>query len=329
MKRFSFCILCLFASIYPSLLWSQTGTAGKPFIINWLPKEYEGNAQDWGIAQDRRGVMYFANNDGLLEYDGVTWRMHAFSDNSFIRSLAIGADSNIYIGGKGEIGFFLPGNEMQKNNGSKNPFNRKYISLTKYLPPKDQDFKDVWKTCINLKSVFFQTKNRLFRYSPSEMAYGNNDSVCQSCLHVWASEERFGGLAIVNNQIYTATANKGLMEIKGDSLVSLPGTEKIGNGFVFIVPYNDTAGSKKILIGTSDQHLYIYDGKTCGLLNSKAADFIKQFNIYDAIELKDGSIAIATQGGGVIIIDPSAGGKIVRNFNKASGLKSDITYSLN
>ncbi len=329
MKRFSFCILFLIACIYPSLLLSQSGAAGKPFIINWLPKEYGGNAQDWGIAQDNRGVMYFANNDGLLEYDGASWRMHEFSDNSFIRSLAIGADSNIYIGGKGEIGFFLPGNEMQKNNGSKNPFNRKYISLTKYLLPKDEDFKDVWKTCINLKSVFFQTKNRLFRYTPSQNTNNNRDSVCSNCIHVWTSEERFGGLAIVNNNIYTTTANKGLMEILGDSIVTLPGSEKIGNGFVFIVPYNDTAGSKKILIGTNDQQLYIYDGKACRLLNSKAIDFIKQFNIYDAIALKDGTIAIATQGGGVIIIDPSAGGKIVRVFNKESGLKSDIIYNLN
>ena len=36
--------------------------------------------------------MYFGNSDGLLEYDGVTWRMLRFEENSFVRSLAIGID---------------------------------------------------------------------------------------------------------------------------------------------------------------------------------------------------------------------------------------------
>ena len=232
-----------------------------------MPKEFGANAQNWGVVQDNRGVMYFANSDGLLEFDGVTWRVLEFAENSFIRSLAIGADSNIYIGGKGEIGYFLPANEMQKNSGLKNPFSRKYISLTKYLQPKDQDFTDVWETCISSQSVFFQTKKHLFRYTPSQTA--NRDSLCHNCMYVWTTDERFGGLAIVNNDIYTANASNGLMEIKGDSIVPLPDGKKIGNGFSFIVPYNDTAGSKKILIGTEDQQLYIYDGKACTLLSGE------------------------------------------------------------
>ena len=69
--------------------------------------------------------------------------------------------------------------------------------------------------------------------------------------------------------------------------------------------------------------------KHARLLNSAAAGFVKQFNIYNAITLNDGTIAIATQGGGVIIIDPLAEGKIVQVLNKASGLKADITYNVN
>jgi signal transduction histidine kinase/streptogramin lyase len=329
MKLHSFCILFFIACACPVLVWSQSNVAGKPFIINWLPKEYGANAQNWCAAQDKRGVMYFGNSDGLLEYDGVKWRTLEFAENSFTRSLAIGADNNIYIGGKGEIGYLLPANEMQKNSGSKNPFSRKYISLTKYLQPKDQDFTDVWATCISSKYVFFQTKKHIFRYTPSQTANSNHDSLCNNCMYVWTTDERFGGLSIVNDHIYTAIENKGLVEIRGDSMVPLPGGEKIDNGFAFIVPYNDTTGSKKILIGTDDQQLYIYDGKTCQLLSGKVADLIKQSSLYNAIVLKDGTIAIATAGSGVIIIDPSAGGKILQVFNKISGLKADIAYGVN
>jgi hypothetical protein len=50
MKRYSFCTFFLIACIHQVTLWSQTGEAGKPFIINWLPKEYGANAQNWDVA---------------------------------------------------------------------------------------------------------------------------------------------------------------------------------------------------------------------------------------------------------------------------------------
>jgi len=48
---------------------------GRPFITNYAPKLYDGNPQNWCIAQDLRGVMYFGNSDGILEYDGINWRL--------------------------------------------------------------------------------------------------------------------------------------------------------------------------------------------------------------------------------------------------------------
>ena len=66
------------------------------------------------------------------------------------------------------------------------------------------------------------------------------------------------GWLSVNNHVYTASESDGLMEIKGDSIVPLPDGKKIGRGFRFIIPYNDTAGSKKILIGTeADSFTYM------------------------------------------------------------------------
>lgn len=33
--------------------------------------DYNAGIQNWAIAQDERGVMYFGNNSGLLEFDEV------------------------------------------------------------------------------------------------------------------------------------------------------------------------------------------------------------------------------------------------------------------
>ena len=40
-------------------------------------KQYGASPQNWGVAEDQRGIMYFANTNGLLEFDGNSWRLTA------------------------------------------------------------------------------------------------------------------------------------------------------------------------------------------------------------------------------------------------------------
>jgi len=82
MKKF---IVLLAVVYFPTLVAAQTPSAhsaptelGLPFIRNYSPKEYGAHAQNWTIAQDSRGVMYFGNGIGVVEYDGVSWRLIQF-----------------------------------------------------------------------------------------------------------------------------------------------------------------------------------------------------------------------------------------------------------
>ncbi len=63
--------------------------------------------------------MYVGNNDGILEYDGSTWRFIGTEKSTAIRSLAINKKGTIYVGAVGEIGYLEP-----DSSG-----NLKYISL--------------------------------------------------------------------------------------------------------------------------------------------------------------------------------------------------------
>ena len=81
---------------------------GSQAITNYSPKEYNAHRQNWAIAQNENGIMYFGNNSGLLEYDGAGWRLYQVPNKSTIRSIANGDDGKIYIGAKGDLGYFLP-----------------------------------------------------------------------------------------------------------------------------------------------------------------------------------------------------------------------------
>ena len=51
---------------------AQNPNLGIPFIQSYPKDVYQSGAQNWDIAQDSRGVMYFANNNGF-QAGGVTW----------------------------------------------------------------------------------------------------------------------------------------------------------------------------------------------------------------------------------------------------------------
>src|SRR5579863_5498532 len=67
-------------------------------------KQYGANPQNWGVAQDRRGIVYFANTDGLLEFDGNSWRMLRLPGRS-VRAVAVDNEGTVYVGGAGEFGW--------------------------------------------------------------------------------------------------------------------------------------------------------------------------------------------------------------------------------
>jgi hypothetical protein len=340
MKKFSL-ILIFACSMNPELAWPQgnklfapgpqPNELGKPFLKNWSAKEYGAGGQNWAIAQDDRGVMYFGNNDGVLEYDGVAWRLLGFAENSFVRSLAIASDGKLYVGGKGEFGYFLPVHESVKDGKAKSPFKRQYVSLLKYLQPEDRKFTDVWEIAISTQGVFFQTEKRLFRYVPpppskAKAVYGEEDSL-KSRMHIWKSKTKFHGLASAYDRIYIAERETGLMEVKADSLYALPGGEKIGGAFQFIAPFSDGDGREKIYIGTG-RGLFWYDGINCQALEGETASFLKELRINDGLVLPDNTVALATFGDGVVIIDPAGKGRVLQVINKTSGLKDETGLSI-
>jgi ligand-binding sensor domain-containing protein len=84
-------------------------TIGIPNIVNYTKATYQAGSQTWNIVQDKKGIMYFANNDGLLSFDGSYWRIYPLPNKTIVRSVAISEDNKIYVGGQKEIGYFLPG----------------------------------------------------------------------------------------------------------------------------------------------------------------------------------------------------------------------------
>jgi hypothetical protein len=133
--------------------------SGLKYFKNYSYKEFDHQPQNWGFIQAKNGLIYVANNGGVLEFDGVSWRVIDVP-NLTVRSIAISENGTIYIGGINEIGYLAP-----DPKGS-----LKYKTLTDHLDDKDKNFSKVWRTHATKEGIFFRTSKFLFLWSPCELA---------------------------------------------------------------------------------------------------------------------------------------------------------------
>ena len=87
----------LFLLFVTSLL-GQVKNIGLPEIRNFKRTDYKGGTQNWNIDQDKNGNLYFANNNGLFQFDGSTWRKFPLPNSPDTRCLKIAPSGKIFIG---------------------------------------------------------------------------------------------------------------------------------------------------------------------------------------------------------------------------------------
>jgi len=66
---------CIWAEASKPVPHPPSAERGLPFLRNFPAREYGAFFQNWCVTQDPRGLIYVGNNFGVLEYDGVRWRL--------------------------------------------------------------------------------------------------------------------------------------------------------------------------------------------------------------------------------------------------------------
>ena len=94
-------------------------------------------------------MMYFANNSGLLEFDGEGWRVYNDSTPWAFRSV-LRARGRIYVGTFGRIGYY-----------AKSPVTRRLAWHPISLPDSVADFGDFWGIVELGGRIVFQSQSGL------------------------------------------------------------------------------------------------------------------------------------------------------------------------
>jgi len=312
-------VFYLYILFGPLLAMAQNqAEKGLPFITNFQSKEYQAHPQNWAIAEDDNGVMYFGNSVCLLEYDGVKWRRLYTSNNTTVRSLTKDKNGRIYFGGYGDFGYLAP-DSLGLNQER---------SLLKYVPEAYRNFNDVWTISATNEGIYFQSRERIFRLKQKSGAPKEKWEV-----KVWESPNKYMFAFYLDGTYYVHQQGVGLLKMVGDSLTLVPGSEFIGKERMQVMlPYTSTdeinknSASKKYLVGLFYTGLYIYDGKTFTHFKSEADTIFKSSLLYKGAQLSDGSYALSTAGKGLVEID--AKGKIIQHIKRDVGLQDETVYAV-
>ena len=96
----------IFNTLFAILISVQTFAGGDLFYKNYYRKDYSNaHQQNWQIIEDDRGIIYIANDNLVLEFDGINWKQIKFTNENKCRSLHKSSSGKIYVGGYNDIGF--------------------------------------------------------------------------------------------------------------------------------------------------------------------------------------------------------------------------------
>ncbi|MGO4772465.1 triple tyrosine motif-containing protein [Flavobacterium sp. W22_SRS_FK3] len=286
----------MIAYLFSFGLSGQIKNIGMPNVKNYKRTEYKGGTQNWSIDQDKNGNIYFANNSGLIQFDGSTWRKYSLPNNTPIRSLKIDDSGKIFVGGNSEFGYFKANEKGELQ----------YFSLLKLIKKKDiQNINLIWRIHIYKGEVIFQSFTKALFYKNDKISILN-------------APRKFQFSFIVNNRLFFQDKVLGILEFKNQKLYPLKGTTVLNDKEIwamFPLPNN------KILLATLEKGLFVYDYNNVKEWNTDANVFIKRNTSLGGAIIKNKFIILNSVLNGVIICDLN--GKIIQHLNRQKGLQNN------
>jgi signal transduction histidine kinase/DNA-binding response OmpR family regulator/ligand-binding sensor domain-containing protein len=263
-------------------------------------RTYRGTQQNWDATQDSSGVLYVANTEGVLTYDGHAWG--SISTGRGVSTVTSDAAGRVYVGRRGDFGV------IQTDSLGR----RTYESLTDQLSAEHRSFREVKAAVTTNERVFFQTKQRLFRWTPA------TDS-----MKVWHIKGgRFQRADVVRGTVYVNVTGEGLMAVRDGRLQRVPGGERFADRSVhFLFPH----GEEGMLLVTYRDGLFRYDGSSFRPFSTGADDILEKAWLYVGTHLRDGTLAIGMIDHGLLLLAPD--GSVRRHLsardNPVTGLYAD------
>ena len=289
--KFSVILLFLF------LFVNQTVKADwYPVVRNYSRQMYASGPQNWDVIQLPNNWLYFANDYGLLEYDGENWITNSVSNGTSVRCIHY-LNGNIYVGAHNEFGYFKP-----NENGLY--YNSLLPKLDKSIPT---EFGNVWRILQIDSALYFQTEESLLKYKNNEFQ------------KEFKFDGRIGYSGSFGNTICVTTQDK-IYFINHDEIEEIESPELSHKIIIKIVCMDD-----KVLFITASNGIYEYYKGKFSPFKTNVDDQLSKIQTFTA-DATDKYLALGTISNGLFVIDKT--GKLYTRMDMKSGLSNNTILTV-
>jgi serine phosphatase RsbU (regulator of sigma subunit)/ligand-binding sensor domain-containing protein len=265
-----------------------------PYVQNYGPEHYGThlNPENYAVAQDDKGFMYFGTAHGVLRFDGENWELIGVKEGAFVTSLKY-IEEVLYVGTQGEFG---------KIDLSKKTI--VYESMSEGLDITDGSM--VWTIANDENGIYFHTEQAIYNWDNASKKF--NSFRPKDSYHTLLSDE--GNIVARDRALGLISLNR--KEKDYDKL-----REISSYGVFFYAKVN-----KEELFVTRDSGFYVLNkSNRIDRVLKGLYRWLDGSLVSSGLKLRDGRILINTIGKGSVLIE-----KDLRNWsliNQNTGLLSE------
>ncbi len=293
------CSLLVLALLYATCRTSSAGSpryTGVPIVQVFSEQELPGSPHTRRVAVSPAGLVYAANVQGLIEYDGVSWRLIPGTEGLIVHAVAVDPGGRIWYAGKGQFGMLVAdGKGVLRAE-----------TWQGKLPKENQAVGHVMGLTLNGREVYFVPQGE-----QSFLAHVDGKDE----LHMIAApeNERFANVFVQAGKTYAITT-KATYLIDGETLREAPEAKALTKAGVLSM-WPRTEGGAWVVSTTG---LRIWKDGEAPLVSNEVSNLLKGGRVLCGAPLGGGNFALGTEQYGLLLVD--ATGHIYAHYDEDSGL---------
>lgn len=268
-------------------------------IRNFNSGDYKASSVNYSAITDENGYLYFANENGIIKYDGSEWYITPIKGFGAVYSLHITEDGRFYVGGNNEFGYL-----ESETSGY-----LKYYSLRENVDGSI-DFKTFWSIEEDKEgNIFFASYEGIVKHGiegTEIISIENSD--------IYTMDEK----------VYAAVYNGDIYEISDDSISLFSDNFKWEDDIFYgALPSNRDDVQ---LLYTTENGLFEYNKRSKAVtpIKTEIDAIIKKHGIYEAELWMDSLYVFSTWTQGLVISNMK--GELVKHLKRSDGLNADELF---
>lgn len=250
------------------------GQSGNSFLTHYTPSDERIDYRSVGMVQDNRGLIYFTNKKGILEFDGKNWQL--ITTPGAVYTLVM-LNNELFVGGSFGFGKIVTTNGTQPA----------YQPLVKTLHIFSSVVANGKVYACNETSLFILSNDKIER----EIKVDQTDA--------------YTGLLEVQENVFIKSHLKPLSQLINDQPARPTVTMPMESEIIYAEQSNK---NNDVILGTERGKIFVIKGKSPPQeLSLFDANYINQNKLVSATWVNENLLAIGTLLGGVVMVNPTTG----------------------